>query len=100
MVNVSGGVLVTSALTDVTADVEAVFDEMECCIDPDKNGPHDGDTAAFYECHSCKEGFICRGHLDLYVRERLPMQGRSAFIRCIQCGELFYRQDFDKVYPL
>lgn len=88
-------------LTDVTSDVEAAFEDMECCMER-KN--HGGNTAAYADLHGCCFGWICQSHYGTllgelkYFRQMMLVNG---CITCPTCGCPF--TDFEswmKVYPL
>lgn len=90
--------------SDVTADVDAVFDELECAGNT-QLCPCEGDKAAWCETHSCGQGWLCRGHFKHYVDVLLPANSqamaRFGFAICPGCAQAFFDMDsYCKVYPL
>lgn len=91
--------------TDISSEVDAAFDEMECMADANRHGPHGGNVAALYERHGCEEGFLCRSHLEYYIHTVRPHNLRTiaelGYMYCELCNKVFTNiDDGEKVYPL
>lgn len=96
--------MTTSALPEISSDVEEAFDEMECIFGT-KTHPHGGGKVAFFEGHGCSSGFICQSHMDYYISTYRPMVIEKASRLyggfCVICKFRFYSVDeHHKVYPL
>lgn len=93
-----------TALTDISSDIDSVFDEMKCVV-PGKRIPHGDNRAAIIDWHGCLDGMICRAHYNFLLSDVLPLVEADLRIhgvaRCGYCKKLFRsRDDFVRVYPL
>lgn len=94
----------TETLTDIDGMVEEAFDALECCF-PSTRFPHEGNRAAYYSCHGCKEGWICQSHfrwmVDSYFPDCHRQLSKKGYLRCAICAARFGSvDDFCKVMTL
>lgn len=94
-----------NTLTDISSDVEAAFDEMECIFGPSWKVEHGGDKVAYFVGHGCLSGFICQSHMDYYLSTYGPLIIAKIELSnggvCAKCDLRFHSVDeHHKVYPL
>lgn len=94
-----------NTLTDISSDVEAVFEEMECIFGQKWKVEHGGGKVAYYDGHGCSSGFICQSHMDFYLSTYRPLivelcshPGGSSCDRCKAIHQ--HVDEHHKVYPL